>query len=277
MGFSPVQSTEERIAVHVTPPPEKQAVWKVQRFLGRQKVNRANLIASLREKYGKETAAFANGSAVKDVDKEACQLWWIFDEQGHPAKFADSYQTAYTCQMKFSKASAGLDFDAEGAGMVWRATSYPWKRTSGFRVVQHLMIAVIAGSGAGDHHGIWGPGDHDMPLAVRAARAEVAWPGTSPASSSSSRSMNPSRPSCEPLQRRERDHAPQFPNDDPTRCSAGIGWRPAQGSPRPPGRARTAAAARCRTSSASGPVSRFRKPTTGSRPAIGLRRWKSGA
>ena len=95
IGFSPVQSVEERIAVHVTPPPEKQVVWKVQRFVGRQKIYRANVLASLREKYGKETAGFTNGTPVSNVDKDAADIWWIFDEQGHPAKFADSYNTAY--------------------------------------------------------------------------------------------------------------------------------------------------------------------------------------
>ncbi len=181
LGFSPVQSTEERIAVHATPPPEKQVVWKVQRFLGRQKVNRANLIASLREKYGKETAAFANGSAVKDVDKEASELWWIFDEQGHPGKFADSYSTAYTCLMRFDKssdqASSSLTFYAEGGGS-WFAPSNivpmendlqdsGWCNTS--------MIAVIAEIGGSEIVTAFGVQAVDMPMAVRAARAEVTW------------------------------------------------------------------------------------------------------
>ena len=181
LGFSPVQSTDERIAVHATPPPEKQVVWKVQRFLGRQKVNRANLIASLREKYGKETAAFANGSAVKDVDREASQLWWIFDEQGHPGKFADSYSTAYTCLMRFDKssdqASSSLTFYAEGGGS-WFAPSNivsmendlqdsGWCNTS--------MIAVIAEIGGSEIVTAFGVQAVDMPLAVRAARAEVTW------------------------------------------------------------------------------------------------------
>ena len=47
--------------MNVTPPPEKQVVWRVQRFIGRQKIFRANVIASLRDKYGKETAALLGG------------------------------------------------------------------------------------------------------------------------------------------------------------------------------------------------------------------------
>ena len=181
VGFSPVQSVEERIAVRVTPPPEKQVVWQVQRFVGKQKIYRANVLASLREKYGKETAAFANGSAVKDVDKEASQLWWIFDEQGHPGKFADSYSTAYTCLMRFDKssdqASSSLTFYAEGGGS-WFAPSNivsmendlqdsGWCNTS--------MIAVIAEIGGSEIVTAFGVQVVDMPMAVRAARAEVTW------------------------------------------------------------------------------------------------------
>jgi hypothetical protein len=181
IGFSPVQSTEERIAVHVTPPPEKQVVWKVQRFVGRQKIYRANVIASLREKYGKEAAGFSNGTQARDIDKEAAEIWWIFDEQGHPAKFPDSYNSAYACLMRFNKssdqASSSTTFDAEGGG-AWFGESNivpmendiqdsGWCNTS--------MIVVIAYIGGEDIVTAFGVQAIDMPLAVRAARAEVAW------------------------------------------------------------------------------------------------------
>lgn len=177
VGFSPVQSVEERIAVRVTPPPEKQVVWQVQRFVGKQKIYRANVLASLREKYGKEAAGFTNGTQVSDIDKDAADIWWIFDEQGHPAKFADSYNTAYACQMKFSRGPAGLTFDAEGGGAYFGESNIVpmekdlqdsgWCNTS--------MIAVIAYIGGGEIVTAFGVQVIDMPLAVRAARAEVAW------------------------------------------------------------------------------------------------------
>ncbi|MBP2646950.1 MAG: hypothetical protein H6Q77_574 [Gemmatimonadetes bacterium] len=177
VGFSPVQSVEERIAVRVTPPPEKQVVWEVQRFVGKQKINRANVLASLREKYGKEAAGFTNGTQVKDIDKDAADIWWIFDEQGHPAKFADSYNTAYSCQVKFSKDSPGLTFNAEGGG-AWFGESniIPMEKDlqdSGW--CNTSMIAVIAYIGGEEIVTAFGVQVIDMPLAVRSARAEVNW------------------------------------------------------------------------------------------------------
>jgi len=177
VGFSPVQSVEERIAVRVTPPPEKQVVWQVQRFVGKQKIYRANVLASLREKYGKEAAGFTNGTPVSDIDKDAADIWWIFDEQGHPAKFADSYNTAYSCQVKFSRNTPGLTFNAEGGG-AWFGESNivsmendlqdsGWCNTS--------MIAVIAYIGGEEIVTAFGVQVIDIPLAVRAARAEVTW------------------------------------------------------------------------------------------------------
>ena len=127
-GFSPVQSTDERIAVHVTPPPEKQAVGKVQRFVGKQKIFRANVIASLREKYGKESAGASNGTLVSNVDKDAAEMWWIFENE------------------------------IEDSG---------WCNTA--------MIAVVAYIGGDDIVTAFGVQAIDMPLALRAARAEVAW------------------------------------------------------------------------------------------------------
>jgi hypothetical protein len=65
----------EQIAVEITPPPNPQVVWRVNRFTNFMHVNRATLLASLREKYGKETIAFANGidyPAKNDREIDCC-------------------------------------------------------------------------------------------------------------------------------------------------------------------------------------------------------------
>lgn len=181
VGFSPSRSPDERIAVHVTPPPEKQAVWKVQRFVGRQKILRANVIASLREKYGKETAGASNGTLVRDVEREAHELWWIFDEQGQPGKFAPDYNEAYKCLNMFANASdqaaSSVTFYAEGGGGWWapdnimmmqdRIGDSGWCNTS--------MIAVVAYIGAEEIVTAFGVQALHVPLALRSARAEVVW------------------------------------------------------------------------------------------------------
>src|SRR5215469_3179686 len=59
----------EKVAVDVTPPPNQQVVWKVRRDLSGQKIYRANLLSSLREKYGKEAGTnpqLANDQRLQD-------------------------------------------------------------------------------------------------------------------------------------------------------------------------------------------------------------------
>ena len=84
VGLSPVRSADEWITVEVTPPPAPQVVWRVRRYLGRQKMYRANVIDSLRQKYGKETAELV-GESVAD-DRHASTLYWVYDEHWRPEK-----------------------------------------------------------------------------------------------------------------------------------------------------------------------------------------------
>ena len=80
--FFPISSSgQERVDVYMTPPPNQQVVWKVKRQLARQKIYRANLISSLREKYGKEAAT----SPLVANDQQLTDMWWVVDEQGRPS------------------------------------------------------------------------------------------------------------------------------------------------------------------------------------------------
>jgi hypothetical protein len=57
-------------------------VWHIVRFTRRLHANHANVLATLREKYGKESfAASANGSKTTD-ERNIGMLFWIYDEQG---------------------------------------------------------------------------------------------------------------------------------------------------------------------------------------------------
>ena len=178
IGFSPVQSPDERINVNVTPPPEKQVVWRVQRFIGRQKIYRANVIASLREKYGKESAELLGGMPASD--KDATEMWWIFDEQGQPGKWPTSsgfYTSAIACQRTIDNLStdAFTSFRAEGSWfapnnivpMEDRIQDSGWCNTS--------MIAVVAYIGSNEIVAALGVEAINIPLALRSARAEIAW------------------------------------------------------------------------------------------------------
>jgi hypothetical protein len=71
--------------VSLTAPPSRQVVWHIVRFSRRLHANHANVLATLREKYGKESfAGHANGSKTTD-EPSIGMLFWIFDEQGNRA------------------------------------------------------------------------------------------------------------------------------------------------------------------------------------------------
>ena len=88
----------EQIAVEITPPPNPQVVWRVNRFMNRIHVNRATLLASLREKYGKESIAFSlNIDYPAKNDKEIQLMYWLIDERGAHVAAPRSAKTLSDC------------------------------------------------------------------------------------------------------------------------------------------------------------------------------------
>jgi len=86
-GFNilPTNEIATDVVVSLTAPPSRQVVWHIVRFTRRLHANHENVLATLREKYGKESfAGRANGSKTTD-DRNIGTLFWIFDEQGNRA------------------------------------------------------------------------------------------------------------------------------------------------------------------------------------------------
>jgi hypothetical protein len=76
------------VTVGVTLPPNKQAVWRAyrQHFFPDKGIPKKTLLASLREKYGKESRAIAsNGKPTTTDESQIVSLLWLMDEQGRPA------------------------------------------------------------------------------------------------------------------------------------------------------------------------------------------------
>ncbi|HKY71497.1 MAG TPA: hypothetical protein VJL88_06215 [Nitrospira sp.] len=77
----------DQVMVAVTLPPNKQAVWRVDRnhsFPGKG-IPKSTLLASLREKYGKETLTNVQQGKPASNDNQIATLLWIYDEAGRPA------------------------------------------------------------------------------------------------------------------------------------------------------------------------------------------------
>jgi hypothetical protein len=75
----------DQVTVDVTLPPNKQAVWRVvrQHYFANKGIPKTTLLASLREKYGKETLTNVPQGKPAANDSQINNLLWLFDEQGH--------------------------------------------------------------------------------------------------------------------------------------------------------------------------------------------------
>jgi hypothetical protein len=76
----------DQVTVDVTLPPNKQAVWRVDRqhYFPGKGILKTTLLASLREKYGKESRAMASNGRAATNESQITSLLWLMDEQGRP-------------------------------------------------------------------------------------------------------------------------------------------------------------------------------------------------
>ena len=70
------------VYLRFTPPPGPQVVWGIHRVMRKLHSNRATVIAALREKYGKETAANPGGAVPVTDDAQIVNMVWLYDETG---------------------------------------------------------------------------------------------------------------------------------------------------------------------------------------------------
>jgi len=84
-GFNvlPTGIIETDAVVSLTAPPSRQVVWRVVRFTRGMHTNHANVLAALREKYGKESLAGVGNGTVTTDDRMIGTLFWAFDEHGN--------------------------------------------------------------------------------------------------------------------------------------------------------------------------------------------------
>jgi hypothetical protein len=78
----------------LTAPPTKQVVWRITRYNRHMHVSHDTLMATLREKYGKESAVLTTGGATTDP-RQVGQMFWLFDERGNRAPLPGYQSFAY--------------------------------------------------------------------------------------------------------------------------------------------------------------------------------------
>lgn len=73
-----------QIMVEATKPPDQERIWHIGLIAQEQHIDKAVLVAALRKKYGKELAATDQHDQPVTDDSHIQNLWWVYDEQGHP-------------------------------------------------------------------------------------------------------------------------------------------------------------------------------------------------
>jgi hypothetical protein len=156
-------------AVDLTGPPNAPIVWQISRNLIQPKVAHNVIVASLRQKFGKETYAATSGGRPITDDSQILQMWWVFDEQGHLVPQAQIIRgSPFGCGSYYSTDGSEhlyLDFAAG------KDEGLPTYCTSSYVGVQAMMSADPILTDL--YMNIV-----DLPLMVRSAKASGAWAKT---------------------------------------------------------------------------------------------------
>jgi len=165
-GFNvlPTNEIATDVVVSLTAPPSRQVVWHIVRFTRRLHANHANVLATLREKYGKESfAGLGNGTITTD-ERSIGMLFWIYDEQGKrgpmPAAQAFGSNDITFCLGRGINLNPGpkIPMD-EVKDPNWCASFVGVvAQIDPFEIVENTTVAVM-----------------DMRMANRTANAYVAW------------------------------------------------------------------------------------------------------
>ena len=165
-GFNvlPTNEIATDVVVSLTALPSRQVVWHIVRFTRHLHANHANVLATLREKYGKESfAGLGNGTITTD-DRNIGMLFWIYDEQGKrgpmPAAQAFGSNDITFCLGRGINLNPGpkIPMD-EVKDPNWCASFVGVvAQIDPFEIVENTTVAVM-----------------DMRLANRTANAFVAW------------------------------------------------------------------------------------------------------
>jgi hypothetical protein len=173
VGINVVGAPPEAIHVEATSPPQEQRIWRVNRRAGdyNHPTLRGPLLASLRQKYGKETVAFsgsgidgADSALISQTDAEISLLWWLFDEQGRPARLPPG-----GVEELRGNACLGQFLDVPRSQAVLSTegiTKQTYCNTS--------LVIVRADIGLDERVGAFYVDMLDIPIVSRAARATVA-------------------------------------------------------------------------------------------------------
>jgi hypothetical protein len=176
VGINVLGSPPETIYVEATSPPQEQRIWRVNRRAGdyNHPTLHGPLVASLRQKYGKETVAFSGLESARSVidghsEAQIRVLWWLFDEQGRPARLPPGGVdeiNANTCLGQFAGIERSQSIFPHNLNDPDAITKQTYCNTS--------LVMVRADIGDNERVGAFYVDMVDVPIVSRAARATFA-------------------------------------------------------------------------------------------------------
>jgi hypothetical protein len=170
--INPVNNQDDNFVFYATLPPEKQLVYKVNRITKAMHINRQTLLAALRAKYGKESAAFGTDrNTPTSNDAEINLMLWLFDESGHHVPLSNSNaRTALECQAVGPSGVGSSYLMDEAYGTNNNApliSGNPWCKSSYVGVSAEFAVGPIIEMVITDMM--------DLPLAVRTSHSTAVW------------------------------------------------------------------------------------------------------
>jgi hypothetical protein len=152
-----------KMSIFVTLPPNKQVVWMVMRqmnFGASPGVSKANMLDSLHEKFGKETASRTAGRMV--------HMWWLFHEDGQSTAPKISADELGTCQGSLGSYASTIAINgAPPANLMTQKSCF-----SSYYAVHILYASPINNPDIVDQYMMTAV---NLPLASRSGGATVAW------------------------------------------------------------------------------------------------------
>ena len=161
----------DQVTVDVTLPPNKQTVWRVirQHYFANKGIPKTSLLASLREKYGKETLTNYNQNKPAADDSQIQNLLWLFDEQGRPVPLPSKPQL---------NACTGLENSAELGMIEVYANLYKGKDSTNdwcYSSYNAVVVGAVQSPDTPELYSQMRVAAVSMALALRAAEATSKW------------------------------------------------------------------------------------------------------
>ncbi len=154
------------MTVYVTLPPNKQAVWRIDRehFFPDKGIPKKTLLASVREKYGKESRA-TYGKPTTTDESQIVSLLWLMDEQGRPATLPPRVG------MTDPLSSCGSEMNVESPpAMTFASADYKWCQSNYTAVTVSFMNSELP-----ELYSRMIVGIVSLPFARRAGEATLKW------------------------------------------------------------------------------------------------------